>query len=169
MPNRVEKTANSIPIRKVDNFTYWILLNVESFVLFSGLPITKGTNGEQIFYHPHYPALRAEICKDCRNVIPIRPKAFSKPLTKKQLGEFQECFQMFDKVSFQVNFFLNWRYSLLSLSEPQLYNLEALPFTYGQYVAIDLDDKLYNSVTVWFCASRKYVFHIGLNREQNVE
>ena len=132
MPNRVDKTANSILIRKVDNFTYWILLNVESFVLFSGLPITKGTNGEQIFYHPHYPALRAEICKDCRNVIPIRPKAFSKPLTKKQLGEFQECFQMFDKVSFQVNFFLNWRYSLLSLSEPQLYNLEALPFTYGQ-------------------------------------
>ena len=104
MPNRVEKTANSIPIRKVDNFTYWILLNVESFVLFSGLPITKGTNGEQIFYHPHYPALRAEICKDCRNVIPIRPKAFSKPLTKKQLGEFQECFQMFDKVSLPVNF-----------------------------------------------------------------
>ena len=115
MPNRVEKTANSIPIRKVDNFTYWILLNVESFVLFSGLPITKGTNGEQIFYHPHYPALRAEICKDCRNVIPIRPKAFSKPLTKKQLGEFQECFQMFDKVSLPLNFFKKNRHcSLLS-------------------------------------------------------
>ena len=113
MPNRVEKTANSIPIRKVDNFTYWILLNVESFVLFSGLPITKGHNGEQIFYHPHYPALRAEICKDCRNVIPIRPKAFSKPLTKKQLGEFQECFQMFDKVSLPVNFF--FKLALLTL------------------------------------------------------
>jgi hypothetical protein len=81
------------------SLTYWILPNVEYFILFSGLPITKGHNGEQIFYHPHYPTLRAEICKDCRNVIPIRPKAFSKPLTKKQLGEFQECFQMFDKVS----------------------------------------------------------------------
>ena len=58
------------------------------------------------------------------------------------------------------------RYSLLSFGGPQLYNLEALPFTYGQYV-IELADKLYNSVIVCFCALRKYVFHIGLKQEPN--
>ena len=64
--------------------------------------------------------------------------------------------------------FLNRRYSLLSFGGPQLYNSEALPFTYGQFVVIELADKLYNSVTVCFCVSRKYVFHIGLKREPNV-
>ena len=48
-----------------------------------------------------------------------------------------------------TSFFLNRRYSLLSFGRPQMYNLEALPFTYGQYVAIELADKLYNSVTVF--------------------
>ena len=67
------------------------------------------------------------------------------------------------------NLSFNWRYSLLSFSGPQLYNLEALPFTYGQYVVIELADKLYNSVTVCFCASGKYVFHIGRSRELNVD
>ena len=38
------------------------------------------------------------------------------------------------------------RYSLLSFGMPQLYNSEALPFT---YVVIELADKLYNSVTVF--------------------
>ena len=71
--------------------------------------------------------------------------------------------------SFSIDFFLNRRYSLLSFGEPQLYNSEALPFTYGQYVVIELADKLYNSVTVCFCASQKYVFHIGLKREPNVD
>jgi hypothetical protein len=42
-------------------------------------------------------------------------------------------------------------------------------FTYGQYVFIELADKLYNSVTVCFCALRKYVFHIGLKWEPNVD
>jgi hypothetical protein len=56
-----------------------------------------GPNGEQIFYHPHYPFLRADLCKTCRHVIPIRPPKFSKKLTKIQLAEFMECFQMFDK------------------------------------------------------------------------
>ena len=42
----------------------------------------------------------------------------------------------------QYWFFLNRRYSLLSFGGPQLYNSEALPFTYGQYVVIDLADKL---------------------------
>ena len=48
-----------------------------------------------------------------------------------------------------------------------MYNLEALPFTYGQYVVIELADKLYNSVTVSFCALRKYVFNIGRKQEPN--
>ena len=65
--------------------------------------------------------------------------------------------------------FFNRRYILLSLGGPQLYNSEALPFTYGQYVVIELADEHYNSVTVCFCVSRKYVFHIGLNRETNVD
>ena len=70
----------------------------------------------------------------------------------------------------RFDFFLNRRYSLLlSFGGPQLYNWEALPFTYGQYVVIELADKLYNSVTVCFCASQKYVFHIGLKREPNVD
>ena len=50
-----------------------------------------------------------------------------------------------------------------------MYNSEALPFTHGQYVVIELADKLYNSVTVCFCASQKYVFHIGLKWEPNVD
>ena len=59
----------------------------------------------------------------------------------------------------QSTIFFNRRYSLLS--EPQLYNSEDLPFTYGQFVVIELADKLYNSDNVCFCASGKYVFHIG--------
>ena len=56
-----------------------------------------GPNGEQIFFHPHYPQLRADLCKTCKHVIPIRPPKFSKELTKQELDEFKECFQMFDK------------------------------------------------------------------------
>ena len=36
-----------------------------------------------------------------------------------------------------------------------MYNSEALPFTYGQYVVIELADKLYNSVTVFFSCFAK--------------
>ena len=43
-----------------------------------------GPNGEQIFFHPHYPQLKADICKTCRHVIPIRPPKFAKKLTKEQ-------------------------------------------------------------------------------------
>ena len=39
----------------------------------------------------------------------------------------------------------------------------------GQYIIIELADKLYNSITVCFCAARKYVFHIGLKWEPNVD
>ena len=66
-------------------------------------------------------------------------------------------------------YFLNRRYSLLSFGGPQLYNSEASPFTYGQYVVIELADKLYNSVTVCFCASQKHVFHIGRKWEPNAD
>jgi hypothetical protein len=50
-----------------------------------------------------------------------------------------------------ILFFCNRCNSLLS--GPQLYNSEALPFIYDQYVVIELADKLYNSVTVCFCVS----------------
>ena len=61
------------------------------------VPMMIGPNGEQIFFHPHYPQLRADICKTCKHVIPIRPPKFAKELTKQELDEFMECFQMFDK------------------------------------------------------------------------
>jgi hypothetical protein len=31
-----------------------------------------GTNGEPIFFHPHFPQWRSDICKTCKHVIPIR-------------------------------------------------------------------------------------------------
>ena len=55
---------------------------------------TIGPNGDPIFYHPHYPQLRADICKSCRHVVPIRPSKFAKKLTTEQLQEFMECFQV---------------------------------------------------------------------------
>ena len=57
--------------------------------------------------------------------------------------------------------FCNRHYSLWWA---QLYNSEALPFTYDQFVVIELADKLYNSVTVFFVLCQKYVFHIGRER-----
>ena len=59
------------------------------------------------------------------------------------------------------HFFCNRLNSFLSFGGPQLYNSEALPFTYNQNVGLEIADKLYNSVTVYFCALQKYVFHIG--------
>lgn len=61
------------------------------------LPVSKGPNGEQILHHPHFPSLKADVCKDCRMIIPIRPPKFSKRMNKQQISEFKECFQMFDK------------------------------------------------------------------------
>ena len=56
--------------------------------------------------------------------------------------------------------FFNRCYSLLSFDGPQVYNSEAFPFTHGQYVVIDLADKLYNSVTVLFlCFAKVYLSH----------
>jgi hypothetical protein len=59
--------------------------------------------------------------------------------------------------------------TLLRFGGPQLYNSEALSFTYGQYVNIELADKLFKYTTVCFCPLRKYVSHIGLKREPNVD
>ena len=56
-----------------------------------------GPNGEQIFYHPHYPNLKSNACNTCKHIIPVRPFTFSQKLTKRQLDEFMECFRMFDK------------------------------------------------------------------------
>ena len=39
-------------------------------------------------------------------------------------------------------FFCDRHYSLLNFSPPQMYNSEALPLTYDQYVVIELADKL---------------------------
>ena len=47
--------------------------------------------------------------------------------------------------------------------------MEALPFTYGQYVGIDIADKLYNSVAVCFYALQKYLFHIDRKQELNID
>ena len=46
---------------------------------------------------------------------------------------------------------------LFEFGGPQLYNSEGLPFTYDQYVVIELVDKLYKSVTVCFlCESMNF-------------
>ena len=52
-----------------------------------------------------------------------------------------------------IFFFCNTCNSFLSFGGPQQYNSETLPFTYDQYVVMELADKLYNSVTVCFCVS----------------
>ena len=56
-----------------------------------------GPNGEQIFYHPHYPSKKSTTCGTCKHIIPVRPFVFGQKLTKTQLEEFMECFRMFDK------------------------------------------------------------------------
>ena len=49
------------------------------------------------------------------------------------------------------------------------FGLTFLRMVSTQYVVIELADKLYNSVTACFCASQKYVFHIGLKREPSMD
>ena len=56
-----------------------------------------GVDGEQIFFHPHYPNLKSNDCNTCKHIIPVRPFDFRGKLTKSQLDEFMECFKMFDK------------------------------------------------------------------------
>ena len=76
------------------------------------------------------------------------------------------CITMSRLVNYGRKTFFNRHFLLFSFGGPQLYNL---PFTYGQYVFMELADKIYNSVTVCFCALRKYVFHIGLKQEPNMD
>ena len=61
-----------------------------------GLP-PIGMDGQPVWLHPHYPQFKADHCKTCNHVIPIRPPKLSKKLTKQEIEDFKECFQMFDK------------------------------------------------------------------------
>ena len=56
-------------------------------------------------------------------------------VAKSQLLKTQDIF-------FKSHYKSNKRYSLLSFGGPHLYNSEALSFTNGQYVVIELADKL---------------------------
>ena len=63
--------------------------------------------------------------------------------------------------------FCNRSNSFLSFVGPQLYNLEALSFTYDQYVVTELSD---NSVTVFICAPPKvYLSHVANGFECGLE
>ena len=61
-----------------------------------GLP-PIGMDGQPVWLHPHYPQFKADFCKTCNHVVPIRPPKLSKKLTKQEIEDFKECFQMFDK------------------------------------------------------------------------
>ena len=61
-----------------------------------GLP-PIGLDGQPVWLHPHYPQFKADHCKTCNHVIPLRPPKLSKKLTKQEIEDFKECFQMFDK------------------------------------------------------------------------
>ena len=61
-----------------------------------GLP-PIGMDGLPVWTHPHYPYFKADYCKTCNHVIPVRPPKLSKKLTKAEIESFKECFQMFDK------------------------------------------------------------------------
>jgi hypothetical protein len=57
------------------------------------------------------------------------------------LCPFNIWIHIFFFLFFFVFFFFNRQYLLLSFGRPQLYDSEALQFTYGQYVVIVLADK----------------------------
>ena len=61
-----------------------------------GLP-PIGMDGQPVWLHPHYPQFKADFCKTCNHVVPIRPPKLSKKLSKQEIEDFKECFQMFDK------------------------------------------------------------------------
>ena len=51
-----------------------------------------------------------------------------------------------------------------------MYSLEALPFTYDQYVIIELADKLYDSVTLCFCVNPdKQLFKVADARDGTID
>ena len=48
---------------------------------------------------------------------------------------------------------------VLELGGPQLFNFEAWPFTYDQYIVIELANKLYNYVTFFLCFMKVCLSH----------
>ena len=76
---------------------YLLIYKVLSIYFNKGHGVWTDPQGAQIFTHPHYPDLKAQICSGCKNVIPIRPPKFKEKLSKEKMAEFQECFAMFDK------------------------------------------------------------------------
>ena len=70
--------------------------------------------------------------------------------------------------------FCNRRNSFLSFGGPQLYYLEALPFTYDQYVVIELSDKLYNCYCLFLCEPmnfhpEKQFFQVASARDRTTD
>ena len=65
--------------------------------VYKGQGVWTNKEGAQIFTHPHYPDLKAQICSGCKNIVPVRPPVFKEKLSKEKMAEFQECFAMFDK------------------------------------------------------------------------
>ena len=65
--------------------------------LYKGNGVWTDPQGAQIFTHPHYPDLKAQICSGCKNIVPIRPPKFKSKLSKEKMEEYTECFRMFDK------------------------------------------------------------------------
>ena len=60
-----------------------------------------GPNGEQIFFHPHYPNKKSTTCGTCKHIIPVRPFVFGQKLTKKQLEELDSKIDANEKESVQ--------------------------------------------------------------------
>ena len=54
-------------------------------------------NGDQIYTHPNFHEFKADTCKVCKHVVPIRPMKFKDPIPKETMEEYIECFAMFDK------------------------------------------------------------------------
>ena len=46
---------------------------------------------------PNNPLLKKSVCKACRQPLLKQPELNKMKLTQKQIDEFSECFQMFDK------------------------------------------------------------------------
>ena len=67
-------------------------------------------------------------------------------LPKESLGDSYNSVSGFDWPFF---FFCNSRNLFLSFGGPQQYNSETLPFTYDQYVVMELADKVYNSLLLF--------------------
>ena len=56
-----------------------------------------GVTGDQMYTHPYFHEFKADSCKVCKHVVPIRPMKFKDPISKAVMEEYIECFAMFDK------------------------------------------------------------------------